>query len=727
MRYLQIKPNLVLVEQPVAVNQNAPRRATGINHIWIYDRSGSMYGVLPQLAKDLCEKVRSLPVGDTLTLGWFSSEGERNFMVKGYKITGPEDHQKLADVINKNKHTLGTTCFSEILNDTDQVLKDLSVFSSEFALCFFTDGYPVVSNYSREIESIHGAIKKIAGRIASSLLVGYSNYYNKELMSEMAAKLGGALIHSESLMAFSRELTSFMDQARENGAKQIVEISAPLSKGSVVFGVNGRQVAVYEPSDKNEVAFVPSEPNASIFVLTNKAPKGATEVTISENELQRPTGKEPMIRAAYAASYLLTQRTKSDVALEVLATLGDRALIDSVSNAFTNTEYGRAEAQILDAMTEPKKGRLTQGYAKNYLPPEDAFCLLDVLRILMADEEAFFYPQHDAFDYKRIGVGAKTKDGYPKFEADPQAKCSLSKLTWNKSMLNLSLQCQIRGTVELQGEYAKHGFTSTYPTYVYRNYALVKDGFLNVQKLPVSLSEDAFELLQANGVIDRKLGYLAGNVYVLSLDAVPVINRAIANGKTSATELCKKAYKELELEAQLKVLNFYKNQLDPDGKANLGKGALTADQELYLQSQGIGRNGFSPPTEKVEATDFYMAKEFEIKIKGHSSLPKVDEVIEKAKKGGKLTPTGQLIKSGVDLYQSNCLAKSEKATLSAIDDKIGELKRELVKVRSDIQETKFAIILGKKWFDEFSSRDKSTLDLNGVEYNLAIEETKVEV
>ena len=58
---------------------NAP-----INHIWIYDRSGSMEGTLAPLCKDIVEQAKLLKKGDTLTLCWFSGEGQNDCILKGF-------------------------------------------------------------------------------------------------------------------------------------------------------------------------------------------------------------------------------------------------------------------------------------------------------------------------------------------------------------------------------------------------------------------------------------------------------------------------------------------------------------------------------------------------------------------------------------------------------------------------------------------------------------------
>ena len=180
LSYVQIRPDLFLACQPHEKPKQAAQAVKPpVNHIWIYDRSGSMYSLLSGLVRDLKDLSRSLKVGDTLTLGWFSSERDFNFMIKGFKITGDSDYALLDKLLDQNSRTLGTTCFSDILADTKQVVQDLKIFSSTFALSFFTDGYPVVSNYNREVEAIFSAIKNLQGDISSALLVGYGYYYNK--------------------------------------------------------------------------------------------------------------------------------------------------------------------------------------------------------------------------------------------------------------------------------------------------------------------------------------------------------------------------------------------------------------------------------------------------------------------------------------------------------------------------------------------------------------------
>jgi len=733
MRYYTIKENLFLVEQEI-MGTDKPVVPDPVNHIWIYDRSYSMSYDLPALAKDLIYKAKEIPKGDTLSLGWFSSEGEFNFILKGFRVNDGVDYKILENAINKNKTPVGCTCFSEILADTENVIEDLTVISDKFSLMFFTDGYPVVRNYSREIESIYTAVEKLEGKITSSCMIGYGNYYNRDIMMEMAERLGGSLIHSNNLPQFSIALEDLIKNAGSTTGKTPIEFTGAQPTENIIFSLNvdhknSATINMYRQKEDGTVMYpqVMGTDKERIFFLTNQISGNEKEVTLQENDFKRPTNKEPIIQALYSLACILNQKTKTDEALEVIGSLGDVRLVDSINNAFTNSEYGEVEESLRKAVHSPSE-RMVAGLNTDYLPPADAFCLLDVIELLLKDEEAYFYPYHEDFKYKKISRGTKTKGDFPKFTAEKNPKCSLSSLAWHKTKLNLSIKATINGTIELTDNPEKLGFAKDYPTHVFRNYAIVKDGFLNTPWLPVTLSKDNYELLSDKGVIWTNSVWEKDRIYVLELNTIPVMNRAIAEGKTSATDLSNKVFEEIKLQAQLKVLNDTRKTLEEKTSyVDSTFAGLTDEQIEYLKAKGITKNGFSPDMEKEEPVDYYYAKDFAIKVKSFSSLPSVKDTRARIA-SGKLRPADEVMKLGIDLYDNSPVAKqSDKIKLAWVDEKVKELKSQLLDVRFDIQRTKFAIILGKKWFDEFESRDDSTLEVGGNTFTIAVEEKKVTI
>jgi hypothetical protein len=737
MQHLVLNKNLVLVEIPVPkVVGTKPATMQGINHIWEIDRSGSMGMLLRPLIKDLKAKVRELPVGDTVTVGWFSGEGQRSFVLKGFKLGGVEDFAVLDRVFDQMEYTVGMTCFSEILADTAEVIKDLSVFGDKFALCFFTDGYPVVSNYGREIERINVAIDAVRGKLTAGLMVGYGDYYNKELMTRMAERMGANLIHSSDLPSFSVAFKTFTEDAREATGKA-VEVSYEGVLGvQALFSINGKQINVIE-AQKAAKVMVPltSRAKDTLYVLASAAPMTSKEIKLTDKAfVGRTASQEALIKGAYAAACVLTQRTKTDVAMEVLGTLGDKALIDAVTNAFTVAEYGAAEDQLREAMAGPSK-RLTKGRDTSYVPPANAYCLLDLLDDL---RDAKFLPAHPAFEYKRVGKASENKEGFGKFEYAKNAETPLNAFVWNESRLNLSVLAKINGTVELQprdGNGAEDfGLMPKYPAAVYRNFTIVKDGALNITKLPVKgLSADLAAALMAAGFVVEKEAHMSQQPedfkYILDLTKLPIVNRSIADGKTSAKALCKLVSADLDFRGELKALKCYRDALEEaQEKALAGLTKAEGAVKDFLESNGIKVDSgiYSPGKDTVEATDFYEAKTFDISIKGASSLPKVADVAEKLKAGKALKVNEEGIAAGTKAYQASGMEnQSAPVALAWLKDRIEKTSEAQRKNRRAIQETKFSIILGKKWFDEFTSREGQTLELDGRVFKFELGTEKV--
>ncbi len=273
--------------------------------------------------------------------------------------------------------------------------------------------------------------------------------------------------------------------------------------------------------------------------------------------------------------------------------------------------------------------------------------------------------------------------------------------------LNLSVEAKIHVTVEFVTEdYKSAGFAKTYPTFVFRNYALVKDGYANIDNLVVSLPNSlAVKLSQVEGLLSSVEN---SGLYTLNLKAIPVMNRQMGKDYNSATELFTLAWKELNHEAFHKV---YDNHLSALKETVTVPSLLTEAQQTFLTNNGIGFNGFSPAVVKSEPTDYYNAKEFKINISSYGSLPQfkaLNEKLDKIKawdgkgKEPKLTPSEALIQLYVTKLNADLATVTDDPkglqTLALVEQRVKTNKIELNKVRTRIQKAKFAIILGKNWF-----------------------------
>jgi hypothetical protein len=730
MRYIQISPNLSLVAQEIKTKKVVSKREC-VNHLWIYDRSGSMTYSLPELTNQLVSLSKTLPKGDTLSLGWFSGEGDYNWVIKGFKIADSSDYKNLEKMIRANSSSRNTTCFSEILSNTSQVVADLSVFSSTFSLHFFTDGYPVVSNHRKELDSIFTAISALKGKIYAACLVGYGAYYNKELMSDMAARLGAVLLHSSVILDYQDSVGKLMKLIDISEPK--IEIEPVVSHPLAIFSVSPQGVTTYS-FDNGKLYVSPIGESTNIFYISGEKPNVKSWDKVDVASLNFADPKDTLATAMYAAALVLSQRMKTDIALEFLGKIGDKHLVDSFTNAYTTEEYGIAESSITPLLTDVT-GRFSGGKDTNYLPPSDAFCVFDLLNMLVEDEWAAFYPHHPKFEYTRISTGAKTKEGYPEFSPNVKSQCRFENLTWHSSRLNLSVLTRIEGHVDLIETgvtLAEAGFANPYPCFVFRNYSFIKDGRVNVKSLYLTSSEETYKDLKNRGIVIDDT-YATNREYGLDISRLPSINRSIATGKTSASDLCELAWRENSLKAEVKALKWLREEKAGDATAPV---SFTTAQCSLLEANGIDpkKGGlFDPPTDKAEATDQYMAKSFEIKIQGLMSLPPVKKVAEKIEKGKARTPVEELIETGLILFEGakfngKFVKNGSKEDIRSHLDIVIKLKQmEMRKIRTTMQQTKFAVILGKAWFDEFTTRDNPTLEYKGHTYKFELGEEVVEI
>lgn len=727
--YVPINDEMCLVNQEVKSKITVQKRES-VNHIWIYDRSGSMYSTLGGLCEQLMTLSKKLPKGDTLSLGWFSGEGDFNFIIKGFKINADSDYDVLEQAIRRNSTVRNTTCFSDILHNTSTVIEDLSIMSNTFSLHFFTDGYPVVSNYRREIERIFKTIDKIKGKVHSAMFIGYGFYYNKELMAQMAEKLGALLIHSTMVAEYSDSITRLVKLSETQEPKQ--EVDSLVADPLAVFTISDQGV-VLSSVDNGKLFISPQKGRASIFYVSKEKPNKKSWKRIETKDINFADAEDKLAKGIYAATLVLTQQAKTDLALEFIGKAGDKKVVDALTNAFTIEEYGIAE-NIVDQGIQNISVRFSEGRDPNYLPADDAFCAFDLLNTLVADERAKFYPYHKDFEYERIGPPTKTNEDYPKFIVDPDglASSSFNNLVWHSSRLNLSVLARIVGAIhtkEVEGTKAKDvGLPEFMGTHIFRNYTFIKDGRVHVKKVRVSTSEDTYLVCKNHGLVIND-DFSNSGFYTIDLSSLPAINRKIATGSTSATDLCKLAFEEQKLKGQIKALKWLKNEVLDEEKA-VSK-TYNDDQIAFLEANGLNmkKGGlYNPPTEKAEVSDQYIAKSFKIKIAKMMSLPTVKKVMEKIAAGKSRTPVEYLVEEGINMYEaSKDKLDTDEKKKGWFDFHINFLRRIMLDKRTQIQQTKFAVILGKKWFDEFSSREENTIEVDGYKFTFELGEETVNI
>jgi hypothetical protein len=311
---------------------------------------------------------------------------------------------------------------------------------------------------------------------------------------------------------------------------------------------------------------------------------------------------------------------------------------------------------------------------------------------------------HPDFKYESIGQKRVTADvdGFiPKFtDANVGGiTADIANLTFDGDRPNISILVKRLGNASLPDN--EYGFGNSFPTFVWRNYTIVRDGIVNVDKLPVMLSKATYDLLVAKGLqLDE---YKVGKVFVIDVSKLPVINRAMVTG-TKADTLFKYCLEEYALECQQKYVKtlIKKDEVGANFVSQYGEEAAK-----FLKLYGVTEGGFGPKSvASEEIADKYIAKVLKVKLAGLSSVPKPSDIEAAITKGKALTVSQQ--------FMSEAITKVNRDVDFGIpvSEVLAHIKESLKTLRSEMVKMKFGVIIGRKWLSDLANYDDTVLEIN---------------
>jgi len=742
-RNIKITDNFNIIEQNIA-NQEKVEKSVSVptNFMVVIDTSGSMSNELPMIRKQLKNKLPNLlKEGDTITIIWFSGRNEAGILKEEVEIKNLTSLQALNDSIDKWLKPVGLTAFAKPLKLVKESVDRIRANrpNTVFALLFMSDGYNNDCSWS----DVKTNLMTLQDDIVSSTFIEYGHYADSEKLSEMAELMGGEKISTASFDEYDVLFDGKITQTYSSAKK--ISVQSPVNVNDLVFDF------AFTVNDANEIiAFTIN--NGEVLCWDNvEKLYFFSKSQLGSSMSFDGTDQNELSRVLYSAIYLLTDRTQNTEVELIYSVLGDKYTFDIFVNSFGKQKLNNYKNLIKECVVDEKK-RFLSGRVGNLVLDEHAYCMLDLINDLTEFDDNVFYPSHEDFNYKRIGQKKVAKqvevitdeikaklanattveelssvvkelenssiEGGPlKFVySDPTKGCSLTNLVWNGSRANLSVTVRNDGYVVLP----KNKFNiEKVDTFQYRNYTLIKDGILNVSKLPVKLNPVTLSKLNGKVTIEN---VDENGIMTINFSNIPVINRSMVKD-ISAKRLGELEYELIRLQANKKVYDYYDKLLFP----RQSEGLITKygkDGEEFLKGLGItDYNGFSPKTELVESTDFYYAVTLDTKISGYSSLPKVSDVEVKLLKDDNavLKPTELLLAGAIkdylnqinsDMYKSQDDTTKDKMIsnwLKASRDKFNTKRKE---VMQEIAKIKFSLILSKKWFKEFKNFDANALDID---------------
>jgi len=756
-KHVKLDGDYYLISQEVNSNLTIEVAKT-INHIIVIDVSGSMYYDLPEIRKNLKNKISNLVKqdSDTISIIWFSGRNDAGILKEEVHVNSLKQLNDLNDAIDRFLKPIGLTAFAKPLELVDDVIERISKTNpnSVFSLIFMSDGY----NNDVPWNDVISAVNKISPKLSSSVVVEYGWYADSKKLSEIAGVLGGEKISCSGFEEYDVVVGKTLNKTLSGGKKIVVEINDNYLHDFAFSITQDGSILVYNIA--NNKIMIGSDVN-TIYYFSRNAIGGETHPHYPENEL--------LDTALYGAIYVLSDKFQNEDAEKVFYALGDNYHYRILTNAFGKQKLNEFKSAIKECVVDASK-RFPDGIDIIKPVADDAYCLMNLIEDLNNMDDIMFYPTHPEFQYKRIGRKrivkgsqlsdvdkkrlneAKNVDEAQKIleelkdkkvdvkfvTTNPNKGYSLRDLVWNEERANLSVRVRYDGKVELPEN--KFDITEVL-SFKYNTYTIIKDGIVNLQTLPVNRTPEIEKLLIDSGVnwgnYNAKDDF--DNTILIDLTSIPVINRKMVTS-ISAKELAKLEWELKKLQGDKKVYDHYRKILFPKTSKSYVEmlGQECAD---WLKDIGITDfNGFAPKTDAAEAKDFYMSVNLATKIKGLSALPKVDDVYKKLNEGKVLKISESVMSDAVKKYHEQLQSdmfktlneQQQKGVLeSYLNTKSSILNKQKRNVMQKIAEIKFALILSKKWFKEFQSFDenvlKLTLDGQEVQFTFDLSEKEVKV
>lgn len=631
-----------------------------LHQVHVVDRSGSMWPHNAALAAEVRKTISLMEPDDLLTVIWFSGAGQGGVVCQGSRAGEPG----LGEVVEKSLlNVVGLTCFSEALASLPDILERYAPMAADVVVTLFTDGEAVVP-WSRETEATRcaEAIAKASVRPGVRLhavnTVGYGQYYDEAFLRSLSALTAqGKTFHSSKIDEYSGVWSRSFEDLRGSLALP-GSVEGPAGSRALYLT---RSSSSFSHHPKLEVQALNKTKNQFVVLLPENEGGYAIKVSAGGEEavfagpviaLKRATAATDM-NVSYALAYELHLRGELSSSLQLLAAAGDKPLIDSHTSALTRDEVGAHRAAL--ARAAYKGARAIGSAPKDYVPAPGALSVVKILSALGAcagPNVRAAIPE----DYKKIG--RSVVDGERRFTRDVHIHGhKLNDITFNDKRLNISIMLEHTGKVTINpASAARVGLEPSVETREYRNYAVVQDGKLNVEKLDLFVLQGSEEEKEIYGMLDLAPperapltvnGEENWNSLTVDLTAYPMCSRS---AERDAAELQALAYASETHAAHAKVLGW---ALQREGGATPAalkeaRGGWTAEQSLVLQEHGL-----NPATMAYSAVargyageeyDTYRARKVEVDLAGFSSLPSVKDVLERIEKDAAAATAGKKAK-----------------------------------------------------------------------------------
>ena len=622
-------------DKQLAVNIPAHR-------IFVIDCSGSMHGTIDDIRDHLKNKIPIVTKkGDFVTIVWFQHERNFGCIQEHVSVDSLQELASMNNALDRYLRAGGGTYFGDAIALANELARK---YAEPAQIFFMTDGCENTRNSVTKQE-----FKKAAG---NTILVEYGWYTEQDYIKELAELSNGVHIFSKDFAKITECFGTYL----ANKVSKSISVKAP--KGAVLFGELDGELKIYSAlssSSDQDVFAVDEGLQQALAFQTNGTPDNFDQ-TLTTNE------------DYYLALWYALKTRNSDLVWKLLKWSFDVYFVKKFNVCFSKQDYINITEDARNTYLNPSQS-YRQGKNSSVIPRDDEYTVVQLLKLLEEDPEARMYPYHPAFTYERISKHQVKDDGI-RFVAEKDVGAKFT-LVYNSTRANVSLNCKIQGmNVDAAG--------NTEVASTYKNYAIIKDGVKHVPVLPLSFSASTFAVLQREQLIDANEMFVEDHVYPIALESIPVINRAMIQGKNfNSVDFGTKHVQLLHLKAQRKYL-----------KSILKGLTTTADQEE--DGEEARERG-----EKKESLDNYKTKELIVKIAKCSSLPPVKPpLLMKLSANTKVSLSEKLM---LDVHMQ-LQAITDDSKVAWINTRLASIEQEMRNVVMYLEGIKFIVLAGNMWF-----------------------------
>ncbi len=508
-----------------------------IHHqVLLVDLSYSMSWALGRsktLANHVKSWLHSLDQNTYASVIVYSGHGDSKEILSGIKCDEISLAMAKADeTIDKSFHPIGVTVMSEPLEKSLEIVKSVASICDTHSVVLFTDGCLVPSAWSTQVERQKCFDIAIACRNTGVHLnaIGFGHYYDRDFLKELVdIAQNGTVVHAEDMVDFEQQVreisyasgkTAPVDLViRTNIAdtdKVINALTATFISGDVT-NTSGLVLKTLPKGNKlyfgviHDADVVPSViAHSDVVEITNADVRQAGNIEGLDDTV-----------LALAANYARQQAV--DEAEFVLRQLGDTALADKLSNAYSFKESGEALKEIFIAMSDPSV-RFQGGRNPAEPPKPERLSVMEVLQQLTTTEGAELLWAVNT-PYKSIGKRVKEVEDNISFIRDEDAIVKVSEVVMASDKLNLGIK------VTIPGKAVDSVSGLSRDCIVFRDRNIVHGGNLNVPFLSAKLTKELFDSYKAEGILNHDT-YEEGRVYKIDLTSLKMITKRFAKSLT---------------------------------------------------------------------------------------------------------------------------------------------------------------------------------------------------